>query len=267
MLRRSHYIALALVVVVVLILLNLPDHAATRLKLAIGGLFLPLFGVTSASQQLASRTGDSLMSRTDLLKENASLRRDNHQAGIQAMQSAEIARENNRLRQLLGWQPKTPWKLKLANVVLRDPANWWRTVEIDLGSRDGLRPNLPVLTPDGLVGRIASVGLTRSQVILVGDQNCKVAALVENENRDMGILGAADPFDSSLLTLGYLSRESVVKPGQMVSTSGLGGIFPKGIPIGTVVDSHPVEFGLYAEARVKLAARLSALEEVWVLFP
>ncbi len=48
-----------------------------------------------------------------------------------------------------------PWKLKLANVILRDPANWWRTLQIDLGSRDGVRENLPVLTPDGLVGRVS----------------------------------------------------------------------------------------------------------------
>jgi rod shape-determining protein MreC len=58
-----------------------------------------------------------------------------------------------------------------------------------------------------------------------------------------------------------------VKPGQKVVTSGLGGIFPKGIPIGQVLDSQSVEFGLYVEARVKLAANLNGLEEIWVLMP
>ena len=58
-----------------------------------------------------------------------------------------------------------------------------------------------------------------------------------------------------------------MKPGQIVVTSGDGGIFPAGIPIGQIVDSQPVEFGLYTEARVKLAANLGALEEVWVMFP
>ena len=104
------------------------------------------------------------MPRRELLKLNDGLRRENQQLRLQAMQAEETARENARLRQLVGWQRQTPWKLKLARVVLREPANWWRTVQIDLGSRDGLRVNLPVLTTDGLVGRISSVSLTRSQV-------------------------------------------------------------------------------------------------------
>ncbi len=107
----------------------------------------------------------------------------------------------------------------------------------------------------------------RSQVVLLGDPNCKVAALVENETRDKGVIGASDPLDNSLIVLGYLSKSANLKAGQSVSTSGLGGIFPSGIPIGKVVDARPVEYGLYVEARVKLATSLSGLEEVWVLFP
>jgi rod shape-determining protein MreC len=67
--------------------------------------------------------------------------------------------------------------------------------------------------------------------------------------------------------LTYLSGNTVLKPGQDVVTSGEGGIYPRGIPIGQVVDSQTVEFGLYTEARVKLSANLGALDQVWVLFP
>ena len=106
--------------------------------------------------------------------------------------------------------------------------------------------------------------LFRSQVLLLGDPDCKVAALV-NETRDMGVVGAGGPFDSSLTTMSYLPKDANLKAGQSVVTSGLGGIFPKGIPVGKIVDSRQVEYGLYTEARVKLAANLSALEDVWVL--
>jgi rod shape-determining protein MreC len=266
MLKRPNYIALGLVVVLTLIVLNLPTQTAARLKLAIGSLFLPLFGLASSSQQLANKAGDAVVPRSELLRQNEAWRQENQQLRLQVMQGQETAREDARLRELLGWQQNTHWKLRLAHVVLREPANWWRTVQIDLGSRDGMRTNLPVLTTDGLVGRVSSVSLTRSQVVLAGDQNCRVAALVE-ETRDTGIIGAADPFDNSLAALGFLSRNANIKPGQSVVTSGLGGIFPKGIPIGKIVDSRPVEYGLYTEARVKLAANLSALEEVWVLLP
>jgi rod shape-determining protein MreC len=265
MLKRPHYIALGLVVVLALIVLNLPSKATTRIKLSIGSLFVPLFGLANSSRQLAGRAPETLQPRSELLRQNEALRRQNQELRLQAMRAEELSRENDRLRRLLGWQQQQPRKYKLANVVLREPANWWRTVEIDLGSRDGMRLNLPVLTTEGLVGRIASVSLTRSQVVLLGDANCRVAARVDNETRDTGVIGPAGPLDNLLVEMSYLSRNAALKPGQTVRTSGLGGIFPKDILVGTVVDSQTEEFGLYTVARVKLAANLNALDEVWVM--
>ena len=267
MFKKKHYLALGAVVLVVLLLFSLPPRATSRLKLAAGSLFLPLFGLLNTAQQLPADAADAVLPRRALLKEVGELRQENQQLRIQMMQAAAIARENDQLRALLGWPRQVPWKLKLANVVMREPANWWRTVQIDLGSRDGLGENMPVLTPEGLVGRVASVGFTRSQVVLVGDPNCRVSALVENPAHDIGIITASGPLDSSLVDLTYLSGNADLKPGENVVTSGEGGIFPRGILIGQVVDSRPVEFGLYTEARVKLAANLGGLEQVWVLFP
>ena len=267
MIKRPHYIALGLVVLLTLAILNLPSQTSARFKLGIGGLFLPLFGLASSSQQVTGTLGDAVVPRRQLLRLNDDLRRENQQLRLQALQAQETSNENARLRQLVGWQRQTSWKLKLATVVLREPANWWRTVQIDLGSRDGLRVNLPVLTTDGLVGRIASVGLTRSQVVLLGDPNCKVSARVENETRDTGVIGASGPLDREFVQLGFLSRNAKLIPGQNVVTGGEGGIFPKGIPIGKIVDVQSTDNGLRTEAQVKLAANLSALEEVWVMFP
>jgi rod shape-determining protein MreC len=267
MFKQKHYLALGAVTLVALLIFSLPPRATGRLKLAIGSLFLPLLGLAGTAQQLPVSAADAVLSRRELLQLTENLRRENEQLKTAAMQSAATARENDQLRAALGWQRQMPWKLKLANVILRDPANWWRTVEIDLGSRDGVVENLPVLTSQGLAGRISSVGLTRSQVVLLSDPNCKASALVENAAHDTGIISADGPLDSSLAELTYLSGSAILKPGQNVVTSGLGGIFPKGIAIGQVVDSRPVEFGLYTEARVKLNANLGALEQVWVLLP
>ena len=267
MFRKKNYLALGAVTLLALLILSLPPRVTAQLKLTLGSLFLPLFGLANTTQQLPADLADSVLPRRELLQQIDRLRRENDQYKALAVQTAAIARENDQLRSLLGWQQQAPWKLKLANVVMRDPANWWRTVQIDLGSRDGLRENLPVLTADGLVGRVSSVGLTRSQVVLIGDPNCHVSALVENPAHDMGIVSASGPLDTSLVDLTYLSGSASLKPGQNVITSGLGGVFPKGIPVGQVVDSRPVEFGLYTEARVKLSANLGALEQVWVLFP
>lgn len=140
----------------------------------------------------------------------------------------------------------------------RDPANWWRTIQIDLGSRDGVRENLPVLTPEGLVGRVTEVSLLRSKVVLIGDANCKVPALVENEARDKGVILSSGPLDGSFVSLTYLASNANLKPGQKVVTSDLSAIYPKGISIGVIADVRPVESGLYLEAEVKLSARLSS---------
>jgi rod shape-determining protein MreC len=268
MFKKSHYVVFGSVFLLAIIALNLPGGLSGRLKHAIGGLFLPLFGLANSGEQLARNTADNLVPRAELQRQNESFRRENQELRLRLTQADQIQFENARLRQLLGWQKQIAWKLKLANVVLRDPANWWDTVQIDLGSRDGLRENLPVLTTDGLVGRVSSVSLTHSQVTLIGDPACKVSALVQNDARDNGVITVrAGTLDSSLVTLGYLSRNAVVTPGQKVVASGLGKIFPAGIPVGQIVDSRQVEFGLYTEARVKLAANLSSLEQVWVLFP
>lgn len=267
MFSKKHYLALGAVTLVVVLIFSLPPNVTARLKLAVGSLFLPLFGLNNAAQQLPVAAADAVLPRRELLQQLENLRRENQQLKVQALQAAATARENDQLRELFGWEKQSPWKLKLANIVMRDPANWWRSVEIDLGSRDGLRENLPVLTSDGLVGRISSVGLTRSQVVLIGDPNCKASALVENAAHDMGVITASGPMDNSLVDLTYLAGNADLKPGENVVTSGLGGIFPKGIPIGRVVDAQQVEFGLYTEARVKLSVNLGALEQVWVLFP
>lgn len=127
---------------------------------------------------------------------------------------------------------------------------------------------MPVLTPDGLVGRVDSVSLTQSRVVLLGDRNCKVSVRVQNQAGDVGVILAPDSIvDSSLVELSYLSRSAVLEAGQDVYTSGLGGVFPKGIPVGKIEDFHTVEYDLYTKARVRLAANLSSLDEVWVLLP
>jgi rod shape-determining protein MreC len=271
MFKQKNYLALGAVVFVAVMLLSLPTRATARLKLAIGSWFLPLFGLAGAAQQLPADLADSVLPRRELLKEIDNLRRENQQLKEQQLQTVAISRENDQLRTMLDWQRHVPWRLKLANVVMRDPANWWGTVQIDLGSRDGVQTNQPVLTAEGLVGRVSAVSFVSSQVTLIGDPNCRVAALVDNATHDMGVLVPAGPQDESVIhqpsvKLRYLASSANLKPGQDVLTSGLGGIFPRGIPIGRVVDVESVDYDLAIEASVKLNANLGGLEQVWVLF-
>src|SRR5437868_4773405 len=149
MLKRPQYIALVIVVVLTLTIVNLPSPTRTRLKLGIGSLFLPLFGLTTFAREAAGNASDAVLTRGQLLKDNERLRRENQELRLQADRAGELERENNRLRQLMQWQQRQPIKYRLARVILREPANWWRTVQIDLGGRDGIQTNMAVLSGEG----------------------------------------------------------------------------------------------------------------------
>jgi rod shape-determining protein MreC len=267
--KRPHYIALGVVILLTVVVLKLPNRTAQQLKLAISGLFLPLFGLAGSVNQLADKAGNALVPRKDLIKDLERLRQENGELRLRLGQAEETARENARLRQYVGWVRQFPWRPKLAHVVARDPANWWRTIKIDVGLRHGVSSNAAVLSPEGfLVGRISEPGFTQSQVVLLGDPDCRVSVMIE-ETRDSGFIAPASssPLDNILVEASNLSRHSPLRAGQRVVTSGLGGVFPKGILVGQIVDFRSVDYGLYNEARVKIAARLNALEQVWVILP
>ncbi|HKQ39397.1 MAG TPA: rod shape-determining protein MreC [Verrucomicrobiae bacterium] len=265
MFKRPYYIALGIVVLVTLVVLKLPARTTSQLKLAISGLFLPFFGLATSTQKLAEKAGDSIAPRSSLLAQIEQLQTDNQELKLRLAQYETAVQENSRFRQYYGWEKQLSYKPKLARVIGRDPANWWRTLRIDKGLRDGVTTNCAVLTHEGLVGRVSEAGFAQAQVVLLGDPNCRVAVLVE-ESRDHGIIAPASssPLDPALVDLSYLPRQSQLRAGQRIVTSGEGGVFPPGILVGYLVDFRSIGYGLYQEARVKLAVRMNALEEVFV---
>ncbi len=270
MLKRPQYIALGVIILCTFVLLKLPDRAAANLKLAISGIFLPLFGMSGSLGDLAENSSYSLLSRRELIRQLQWQHKTNQLSVLYFRQAEEWKRENDRLRDYFNIPRQYPWKPQMARVVARDPVNWWKTITVDRGTRDGVVTNLPVVTPEGLVGRIAGVSFAQSQVVLVGDPDCRVSVLVgEDKNREQGFIAPASssPFDHALADLTYLSRNSKLMPGQLVVTSGMGGVFPKGIVVGQIADFRNVGYGLYKEAQVRLAVNMNRLEEVFILMP
>ena len=268
MLRRPHFIILGIIILLTVVILKLPSRTAVQLKLAISSLFLPLDGLSSSTKRLTEKAGNTLLPRAELLRQIEELQQENQELKVRAAESEEVGRENARLRQYFNFAKRERLKLKLARVVARDPANWWRMIRINLGSRDGIITNSPVLTAEGLAGRVSEVGYAQSQVVLLGDPDCRVAVMVE-ETKDNGVIApsSSSPLDNTLVDLTYLSRSSPLKAGYKVMTSGLGGVFPPGILVGQIVDFRTIDYGLYNEARVKLEVKMNTLEEVWVKLP
>src|SRR5579872_2892949 len=172
MLKRQQYIIIILVVLLVVVLFKLPSQTVEKVKLAIGGLFLPLFGLAASAHDLEGTARNTLVSKRQLIRENEQLRLQVQQLQVQLQQAESIRAENDRLHELLKWPKAPPANLRAGRIIARDPENWWRTIQINLGTRDHVSNNCAVLSPEGsLVGKIQSAGVTRSEVILLGDPN------------------------------------------------------------------------------------------------
>ena len=197
-------------------------------------------------------------------RENASLRVDNRQ--LRATNSAlrDVEHEVNRLRHALNYRERSVFKLVPAEIVTRDSSTWWHTVTINRGKEDHIETDMPVVTDEGLVGKTTTVSNTISVVLLVTDENCKVAASVEG-TREQGIVAGERVSGglAPLLDLNFLTKQANLQPGQKAYTSGVGGVFPSGLFIRTVKNSSARE--LDGQAKLAPAVDLSHLEDVFVV--
>ncbi len=174
---------------------------------------------------------------------------------------AELRAQNQRLKNMLEFRESGPKNTVVANVIGYDPSEWNQSLIIDKGSGQGMAINQAVVSPEGVVGKIAQVSPVSSKVLLIVDRHIRVGAMLEN-SRDIGVLEGYGPRRCRLL---YIPKEAVIALGQKVLTSGLGGIFPKGLLIGHVTAVGIDELGLYQVAEVEPAVAISRLEEVLVL--
>jgi len=180
-----------------------------------------------------------------LQEENARLRPD--------------AQENGRLRVLLGFKQQLPYRSLAARIVGRDPSQWFSTVLVDRGASEGVARDDPVITSDGVVGHVVETAGSWARVLLVADSRSAVSAVLDR-SREVGVVVGQG---HSLLRLTYLSREADVKPGDLVVTSGLGPIYPRGLSVGTVVSA--VRGPMFQDAVIRPSADLGHLEDVLIV--
>ena len=267
---KSQQTAVGAVLLTVFLLLVMPESARARLKSAIGALFLPVIGISTTGQVALESLGQLGASGSESSPTNQALGQAPDVPPSLAdlhVENALLREEINQFRDANDWERRIPWESKLVRVVGRDPYNWWRRIKINLGSNKGIRFNQPVISAKGnLVGRVSEVGPLTSWVVLAGDPNCRFSALIKESRSQGGIVSPRQySSDPRVVELTYLPNDVELRPGQAVVTSGLGGGFPKEIPVGLVVDSWISKDGLYTEARVKLHANLNQLETVRVL--
>jgi rod shape-determining protein MreC len=146
-------------------------------------------------------------------------------------------------------------------VIGRDPTGWFQSVIIDKGKDVGLKVNMPVVNADGVVGRLVSVSYNYAKVLLIIDQNSSVDCIIQRSRDD----GMVKGLSSKVCIVDYVLKTSDVRVGDMVVTSGLGRVFPKGIPIGEVVDVKDPPEELFKDVKITPTVDFSKLEELLVI--
>ncbi|MBK7978020.1 MAG: rod shape-determining protein MreC [Deltaproteobacteria bacterium] len=198
---------------------------------------------------------------TDLEEENRILRVTIEGLKTERLRSVEESAANKRLRALLGFKERAGLPSVAAEVIGEDLGAESRTLLIDKGRHDGIHRNAAVVTEAGVVGKVSELGDVTSRVLLLVDHRSAVDGLVQRTRAKTVVRGSGLPQAS----LDYLERREDVRAGDLVVTSGYGGIFPKGLRIGTVEHVEAAPFGLFQRAELKPAVEFGRLEEVLVL--
>ncbi|MBI2962423.1 MAG: rod shape-determining protein MreC [Deltaproteobacteria bacterium] len=231
----------------------------------LGAIFLeamrPLQSVTNGAAGAVGALWGRYLGLVGVQAENRRLRERLRALEAEHHRDLEIELENRRLQRLLDFHGDVPSQVVTARVIGKDASGLLHTLTLDRGERDGVRGGLAVVSADGVVGRIAQASPHASRVLLISDHNSGVDALVQR-TRARGIVEGAL---SGTCSMKYIKRGDEIDANDVVVTSGLDGIFPKGLRIGRVSGVTRKHVGLYQVAEVVPSVDFAKLEEVLVL--
>lgn len=197
-------------------------------------------------------------------QQNQLLRSEVEQLRVQNVQANEYAAENIRLRELLGYtQSARQFDLVMARVIGREPTTWTRMIVIDRGTQHGVQKNMAVITARGLVGTVTDAGPISSKVQLILDPRSAAGALVQR-SRVAGVVKGT-PDDAMHPRMVNVPKSQDMAVGDIIVTSGFGGIYPKGIMVGTVSAVKNDSGGLLHYAVIEPATDFQRLEDVAVI--
>ena len=252
----------ALFASVIFFSLNLRNRDATfpfeKVLLSIAS---PVTGLITTTNDVIRSLWDGYLFLTKVKEENRLLLRTIKIQNERLIRANEALLENDRLRALLEMKERLPGATVAVSVIGEDVTPWFRTVVINRGSQNGIREGLPVVALSGIVGQVIKVGATSAKVLLLTDHASAMSATIQR-SRARGVVKGKG---GELCSLEFASRLDDIKLGDIVVTSGIGGVYPKGIPIGEVTMVKKGEYGIFQTVTVRPAVNLSRLEELLVL--
>ena len=229
-----------------------------------------LMWVVSPVQNLITNTLDSVNDMVDhylfvaeVSKENEKLKDEIGELIRQNNELREELRQKGRVADLMAYQEARQLKSVVARVIGRDATQWARVVFINKGTQDGIKENLAVVTNAGVVGHVTQAGLNTSKVMLIIDGRSSVDTLFSYDRISGIVVGTGMEF----CEMKYVPITAEVNVGDQIISSGLGGVYPKGLVVGTVISITKATQGLFQEISIAPSADFGRLEEVLVLLP
>lgn len=244
---------------------NVRDHNV--LDRAVGTVSAPIQWLIVTSIDAVCDVWNHYVNLMHLQELNTQLRLDNDKLQAALAEREEQAHENARLRLLVGLRKSAPdVQMLFAQTIATSPSPLFRSIRIDRGTRDGVAVGHAVVTHAGVVGRVAAVGETFADVMLLTDSNSSIDILVQRTRARARVRGQGGDHHFGL-DVEYLARTADVEPGDILITSGLGRVFPKGLVVGEVASVERRAFGLYQQALVQPSVDFSRIESVMVVLP
>jgi len=221
----------------------------------------PVYGVLSSSIRSVQDAWTRYILLVGIQEENRNLKKKINELKAVLVSYQEGYQEAQRLKKLLAITDHDPYRFVTAKVIGREQAALSRTVLINKGLSDGLKNGMPVIAYPGLIGRLVDVSWHVSRVLLFVDENSNIAAIVQR-NRTQGIISGAG---SQGMILKYISKTQDVQTGDIIISSGMGGVFPKGWLIGQVINVDRQNAGLFLKIKVAPFVDFAKLEELLIL--
>lgn len=226
----------------------------------------PLQSVISDTAQVIAHQTTQTENVQALVARNSELETVNNKLMVENIRLKELERENDLLRQLLNYTRSNPqFSYQTSAVVGRsigfDPTNLLYFVYVDVGARDGIAEDMPVITDRGLVGRVTAVGPNVAQVLMLIDPASSVNALIQNSRVTGLVRGSIE----GTLTMERIPPNEKVSPGDIVLTSGLGGNFPDKLVIGQVTEVLKRDQDMFQMARIRPTVDFGKLETMLIL--
>jgi rod shape-determining protein MreC len=207
------------------------------------------------------RAGDYFSSVEELTAENDRLRELAVSLSHENERLTQFRVERNRLRELLGFRKDSFYEFMPCDVIARSSSKFHHSITVDRGSDSGVLPGMPVVGYRGLAGRVTQVFPSSSRVLLLNNKSVSVSCLVKRSR----VVGVLDWERGNLFSLDYVGKEEDVLPGDTLLTSGLGRVFPKGFPVGTVFQVAEEKTELSRRVGIVCMTDLDKLEEVFII--